>query len=195
MRATIAADDPRRSHAGMAGRRRQLSASRMMAGSAQAERLSPRRWRGPKQGKRDSPECAGEDGGAVVQLLATDAHHQPDGDEGDENLQGDDGDLGGEGVDAEEEEDGGDEGGIAGAIKAVGPVGRRRRAEAVAVEERAGQQAHLVGMSEEPVMRTVVATLSRTRSGQAAPRQGRWRGTAARARDSREDPWRRFRGG
>ena len=46
MRATIAADDPRRSHAGMAGRRRQLSASRMMAGSAQAERLVSQKMAG-----------------------------------------------------------------------------------------------------------------------------------------------------
>ena len=109
----------------------------------------------PEEGKRDGPECAGEDGGAVVQLPATDAHHEPDGDEGDENLQGDDGDLGGEGVDAEEEEDGGDEGGIAGRDQGGGAGGDAEgRAEAVAVEERAGQQAHLVGVGEEPVVGT-----------------------------------------
>jgi len=47
----------------------------------------------PESGEARRPRCAGEDGGCGRQLLATDAHHEPDGDEGDENLQGDDGDL------------------------------------------------------------------------------------------------------
>ena len=123
--------------------------------SAGGEAGLPEDGGNPEQGKREGPECAGEDGGAVVEHLASDAHHEPDGDEADENLQGDDGDLGGEGVRAEDEEESGDEGGIAGRDQGGG-AGRdaEGRAEAVAVEERVGQQTHLVGVGEEPVVRS-----------------------------------------
>ena len=138
----------------------------------------------PEQGKGDGPECSGEDGCAVVEQLAADAHHEPDGDEADENLQGDDGDLGGEGVCAEDEKYGGDEEGIAGRDQCRGAGGDAEgRAEAVAVEERAGQQAHLVGVGEEPVVGTGEGDI---RQNQEAAKQRHAKddneGTEARAR-------------
>jgi hypothetical protein len=56
----------------------------------------------------------------------------------------------------------------------------------VAVEERAGQQAHLVGMSEEPVMRTGGGDVEQDQEA-AKQRHDKddGEGTAARARDSR----------
>ena len=104
--------------------------------SAGGEAGLPEDGGNPEQGKRECPECAGEEGGAAVEHLARDAHHEPDGDEADENLQGDDGDLGGEGVRAEDEEESGDKDGIAGRDQGGG-AGRHAegRAQAVAVEE------------------------------------------------------------
>ena len=102
----------------------------------------------------------------------------------DENLQGDDGDLGGEGVCAEDEEDGGDEDGIAGRDQGGGAGGDAEgRAEAVAVEERTGQQAHLVGVGEEPVVGTGEGDIDQDHEA-AKQRHDKddGEGTAARAR-------------
>ena len=83
MRATMAEDDAKQEPGAMVGWRRQRSASRRMAGSAQAERLVSQKMAGiQSRGSETAQNAPARMAVRSSSNCRADAHHEPDGDEG-----------------------------------------------------------------------------------------------------------------